>query len=593
MQKYEKPLIGITANYEGQKSTLAETYYQSVLRAGGLPMILPAFLNDRAAELEQLLEPLDGIIFSGGGDINPLLLDEEPIPQLHSVCPERDAQEMMLAKLAAERRIPILGICRGLQVITAALGGTLYQDIYAQQEGVSVKHSQDMPRNCASHTVRIAPESVLHGIYKKEFMQVNSFHHQAVKQTAPGMTATACSADGVVEAAESHEFQSILGVQWHPECLVPNDGEKDVFDWLVDEATSFKQAKQVHSHIVSLDSHCDTPTFFHLSRTAELDQDEGTLHFAQAQEGRQVDLKKMVTGHLDATIMVAYLQQQERDEASLRQATERANRIFTKVEEMVGQVNQLSTDGRRLLDIARTPADLYRLKQEGTKAIMLGIENGYAIGRDIGNVEKFRQRGVVYMTLCHNGDNDLCDAAVRSEHEHGGVSDFGAKVIEEMNRVGMMVDLSHGGEKSFYDALDISRKPIVCSHSSSRALCDHPRNLTDEQMRALARSGGVAQVTIYSGFLRTPESVAAAGREASILDVVAHLNHMVDVMGIEHVGIGTDFDGGGGVPGCNHAGDLINFTRQLLRHRYSEHDLRLVWGENFLRVMRENQQSRV
>ena len=151
-----------------------------------------------------------------------------------------------------------------------------------------------------------------------------------------------------------------------------------------------------------------------------------------------------------------------------------------------------------------------------------------------------------------------------------------------MNRVGMMVDLSHGGEKSFYDALDISSTPIVCSHSNSRALCNHPRNITDDQMRKLAQKGGVMQVTLYNGFLRTDG-------KATILDAIEHLNRAVEIMGIDHVGIGTDFDGDGGVPGCASASELINFTRLLLKERYSEEDIRKIWGGNFLRVMTEVQ----
>ena len=159
-----------------------------------------------------------------------------------------------------------------------------------------------------------------------------------------------------------------------------------------------------------------------------------------------------------------------------------------------------------------------------------------------------------------------------------GVTAFGADVIREMNRLGIMVDLSHASERSFYDALEMSTEPIVCSHSSCRALCDHPRNLTDDQMRALAAKDGVMQITFYNGFLRTDG-------QASILDAVAHLNHAVQVMGIEHVGIGTDFDGDGGVPGLASASELINLTRRLLRERYSEADLRLIWGGNWLRCM--------
>ena len=159
-----------------------------------------------------------------------------------------------------------------------------------------------------------------------------------------------------------------------------------------------------------------------------------------------------------------------------------------------------------------------------------------------------------------------------------GLSAFGAQVVSEMNRLGLLVDLSHASERTFFDVLEASRQPVVCSHSSARALCDHPRNLTDEQLRALAAKDGVAQVTFYHGFLRTDG-------QATVLDAVDHLCHMADVAGIEHVGIGTDFDGDGGVPGLASASELINFTRHLLRRRFSEDDLRLIWGGNFLRTM--------
>ena len=187
------------------------------------------------------------------------------------------------------------------------------------------------------------------------------------------------------------------------------------------------------------------------------------------------------------------------------------------------------------------------------------------------------------MTLCHNGNNDICGSA-RYNDEHIGVTPFGEQVIREMNRTGMMVDLSHAGEQTFYDTLDISSKPVVCSHSSSRVLCDHPRNLTDEQLKAIARKGGVVQVCLYSGFLRSDTP-------ATICDAIEHLHHMVNIMGIEHVGIGTDFDGDGGIIGCNDSSELINLTRRMLYERYSENDLRLIWGGNFLRVMEEVQKQ--
>ena len=567
--KVARPVIGITGNYDKETCTLAEGYYQSVLKAGGVPVIIPPF--SETDRLGEMLDGLDGIIFSGGGDPNPLLFGEEPVKELHGITPERDVQELLLVRLAYDRQIPMLGICKGIQMINAALGGTLYQDIHSQMEGVRIKHSQDQDRRFPSHTVALAEDSILRKLFKQSTIAVNSFHHQACKDAAPCLKVTATSADGVIEAIESNEHKSILGVQWHPEPYILRNCTDmlPIFEWLVKESEEFKAAKKLHSKILSLDSHCDTPMFFSKG-----------INFASRDDKILVDLHKMTEGHLDATIMVAYLEQQERDEASLLNATAKANQILTQIEEMAAA-------NCTAVDIAYTPDDLWRLKAQGKKAIMLGIENGYAIGNDINNVEAFRKRGVVYMTLCHNGDNDVCQSHRSKKGDllvntKAGVTDFGADVIREMNRVGMMVDLSHASEASFYDAMQISSKPIVCSHSSCRALCDHTRNLTDEQMKALAQSGGVAQITFYNGFLRTDD-------KASIVDAIEHLNHAVSIMGVEHVGIGTDFDGDGGVPGIASASELINFTRRLLRERYSEEQIQMIWGGNFLRLMKEIQ----
>ena len=368
--------------------------------------------------------------------------------------------------------------------------------------------------------------------------------------------------DGILLTKVSDTLLIQLAANRQIPTLTIGEGNPDILG-LVREAALFKEAKSLHDRILTLDSHCDTPMFF-----------DQQINFASRDPKILVDLHKMTEGHLDATIMVAYLEQQGLTDGDLLAATAKADRILNEIEAMVAKSSSY-------VNIAYTPTDLYHLKAEGKKAIMLGIENGYAIGKELKNVERFRHRGVVYMTLCHNGNNQLCGSC-RFNDEGLGVNAFGEEVIHEMNRVGMMVDISHAGDQTFYDALDISTKPIVASHSSSRALCNHPRNLTDEQLKALAIKGGVAQVTLYNGFLKEEG-------QATIQDAIAHLNHMVDIMGIEHVGIGTDFDGDGGIIGCASASELINFTRCLLKERYSEEDIRRIWGGNFLRVMKEVQ----
>lgn len=308
------------------------------------------------------------------------------------------------------------------------------------------------------------------------------------------------------------------------------------------------------------------------------------INFEQRDPRILVDMHKMADGRQDAVIMAAYLPQpktgetfRDKVEFDVNGPKEYADLIFDKLEAII-DVNS------RYISSARTPAELYANKRAGLRSIMFGIENGLALEHDLANVEYFARRGVVYITLCHNGDNDICDSA-RGSSTHGGVSEFGAEVIREMNRCGVMVDLSHASEKSFYDALDISSVPIVCSHSNCKALCDVPRNLTDDQMRALAAEDGVMQITLYHGFLRNDE------REATILDAISHLEHAAHVMGIEHVGIGTDFDGDGGIRGFADSSEAINFTLNLLRRHFSEEDIARIWGGNWLRVMERVQKN--
>jgi class I glutamine amidotransferase len=597
-----RPVIGIVTNFADQDVTIREVFHKQVIDAGGTPLLIPPTTDTQV--IVNILNRIDGLLLTGGADVNPLWEGEEPIRNMGSINNKRDLSELLTTRLAYNRQIPIFAVCRGLQVLAIALGGKVQQHIYdpyiveeteekklARMKSVTtlrpakLKHDQSASFNEPTHSIKIAPDSVLYSIYKQEKIFVNSFHHQAVSMPGKRFKVTAYAPDGVIECMESAEFKPIMGVQWHPEWL-EEDGQK-LFKWFVNEADSFRTAKQLHTRILTLDTHCDTPMFF----------PQG-VDFAKRDSRILYDLHKMTEGHQDAVTMAAYLPQPRIGETFSSKIdieglkrfnpeltdvlnnltpTSYADLIFNKIEKIV-------KDNNRYLSIARTPSDLYEDKRKGRKSIMFAIENGLALEGDLANVKYFAQRGVTYITLCHNGDNDICDSA-RGSNLHGGVSKFGAAVIREMNRNGIMVDLSHGAEKSFYDALEISSQPIVCSHSNSKALCNVPRNLTDDQLRALAKKGGVAHITLYHGFLRKEGT-------ASVLDAIAHLEHAISIMGIDYVGIGTDFDGDGTVCGMADASEMINFTRHLLARKYSERDIEKIWGGNWLRVMAQVQAAK-
>jgi len=597
-----RPVIGIVTNFADQDVTIREVFHKQVIDAGGTPLLIPPTTDTQV--IVNILNRIDGLLLTGGADVNPLWEGEEPIRNMGSINNKRDLSELLTTRLAYNRQIPIFAVCRGLQVLAIALGGKVQQHIYdpyiveeteekklARMKSVTtlrpakLKHDQSASFNEPTHSIKIAPDSVLYSIYKQEKIFVNSFHHQAVSMPGKRFKVTAYAPDGVIECMESAEFKPIMGVQWHPEWL-EEDGQK-LFKWFVNEADGFRTAKQLHTRILTLDTHCDTPMFF----------PQG-VDFAKRDPRILYDLHKMTEGHQDAVTMAAYLPQprigetfsSKIDVEGLKRfnpeltdvlnnltPTSYADLIFNKIEKIV-------KDNNRYLSIARTPSDLYEDKRKGRKSIMFAIENGLALEGDLANVKYFAQRGVTYITLCHNGDNDICDSA-RGSNLHGGVSKFGAAVIREMNRNGIMVDLSHGAEKSFYDALEISSQPIVCSHSNSKALCNVPRNLTDDQLRALAKKGGVAHITLYHGFLRKEGT-------ASVLDAIAHLEHAISIMGIDYVGIGTDFDGDGTVCGMADASEMINFTRHLLARKYSERDIEKIWGGNWLRVMAQVQAAK-
>ncbi len=574
-EAHPRPLIGLTGNFVDGEMRLCDKYYDSVVRAGGTPVIIPPVVQSDV--IINTLENIDALIFTGGGDIDPRWVNEEPSAYLGTINEARDEAELLTVRLAFNRQIPMLGICRGIQTMVMALGGKIDQDIseafslrgVSLEEDSIVRHSQKEERSKPTHEVTILKDSILYDIYQKDTIWVNSIHHQAVQNPGKLFDVIAVAKDGVIEGIQSSEYKPMLGVQWHPEWL-EDEGVK-LFSWLLDKANIFHKAKAIHGHITTLDTHCDTPMFF----------SQG-VNFSHRDSRILVDMHKMAEGKLDAVIMAAYLPQPKKNEDfkslvpfSVGGPKEYADLIIDKIEDIAKQHSSH-------LALAFSAENLYLNKVNSRKSIMLAIENGLALENDINNVDYFFHRGVTYITLCHNGDNLICDSA-RGEDTHNGVSEFGEKVIKRMNTLGVMVDLSHASEKSFFDALEISSFPIVCSHSNCRALCDVPRNLTDNQLRALAKKGGLAHMTLYSGFLREASS------EASVLDLLKHLEHAISIMGIDHVGLGTDFDGDGGVKGISNSSEVINFTMHLLRRKYSIDDIAKIWGGNWLRVMKEVQ----
>ena len=557
-----KPLIGVSLGYSEKKNSVNNTYINSILMNGGVPYLIP--VTDDVEVLRQIVAQLDGIVFTGGEDYAPAYYGKEEHEKLGEVNVTRDTYDLTLFKLATDRNIPTLGICRGLQLINVAMGGTLYQDLPSEKPS-DIKHNQEEAGTVPTHGVSVVEGSMMHQIFGEKEIQVNTFHHQAIDKLAPGLKIVGWSNDSVPEMIEAYPHRQIIGTQFHPEIFTANGDALmgKLFKFLVNKADTFKLAKDIHARILSIDTHTDTPLWF----------TRGDFSIGK-RKSNQVSIQKMEEGKLDAQFLAAFLAQKERDEASSQKAVEKCHKM---IEGIYADVAKYKDE----CGIALTEEDARRLKAEGKKAFFIGIENGYAIGKDINNVKKYKDMGVQYMTLSHSYDNDICNSSSHTEDASKGLTEFGRKVVKEMNKVGMLIDVSHVSEGTFWDVIKLSKDPIFASHSSVMALCNHDRNLTDDQLRALAKNGGVIHICIYGGYLNKN------AKEASVDDVVRHIDHAVKVAGIDHVGIGSDFDGGGGVLGCAGDNDMINITVKLIEKGYSEEDLRKIWGANFFRVLNQ------
>lgn len=376
--------------------------------------------------------------------------------------------------------------------------------------------------------------------------------------------------------------------------------------------TLFERADEIHSKILSIDTHVDTPLRFTNS-----DFDLSIRHNSR-EDGSKLDFRRMRDGRLDAAFFAAFVGQGPRTPEGNAKAKESIIRTIDSIKSKLGQHSSIA-------ELALSSEDAYEIKKNNKRAIYIGMENGYPVGNDLSLIQTYFDLGVRYITLCHTKNNDICDSSLEPDSaEHDGLSEFGKKVITEMNRVGMIIDISHVSDRAFYDVIELTNTPVIASHSSVRSLCDNLRNLTDDMIKKLAENGGVIQICFFTDYIKTPEpnpirdSVFKAFWErynnydilskeerdkarverieldkkfprklATISDVVDHIDHVVKIAGIDHVGIGTDFDGGGGVDGCFDVSEMKNITIELLRRGYSETGIEKIWSGNFMRVFKE------
>ncbi|MEA2062963.1 MAG: dipeptidase [Gemmatimonadota bacterium] len=419
------------------------------------------------------------------------------------------------------------------------------------------------------------------------------------------------------------------------------------------EDVYYTKALELQKRILTLDSHVDIPWNY---ATEEIDP-------GVENEKLQVDLVKMARGGLDAVFLIAFASQGPLTLDGYHMAHLQVIKNLQAIHRLCKEMHP------EMIGLALSPDEVRQIHASGRKIAMIGLENGYPIATDLSRVGKFYELGVRYITLCHIGHNDICDSANRAkgyrneelkldkagkrllgalyrmdlfspeppEPIHDGLSEFGKKAVAKMNRLGIMVDVSHASSKTLLDAVEVSRAPVIASHSCCRALCNISRNIDDEGLRAIAESGGCVQITTVAGYVKYPDQQRQAieglieklglremGHEGltrlyaedpdayqellergrmefrqiaggsfappDVSDLVDHIDHAVEVIGIDHVGLGSDFEGGGGVKDFNSAADAPAITAELLRRGYSEQDIEKIWGGNLLRVWEQVEQ---
>jgi len=370
-----------------------------------------------------------------------------------------------------------------------------------------------------------------------------------------------------------------------------------------------EKVKMVHEKAITVDTHCDTP----------MSIVEDGYDIGKKNTRGKVDLPRMKEGGLDVLFFAAFTGQKARTGENYGESYAMANRL---IDSTFSSVNRYP----HLAEIGLSEKDAWRIEKAGKRAIYIGMENGFPLAKEITRVEEFYNKGVRYITLCHSYNNDICDSSTdRKGPEHNGLSSFGEQVVSEMNRLGMIIDVSHISDESFYDVLKVSKAPIIASHSSARAIAHHNRNLSDDMIKALAAKGGVIQICLLDDYIKDPDTTQVGYRKMAefrrtyypvwdklsdaekaevrqkrnelekefpaslptVKDYVDHIDHVVRIAGVDFVGIGSDFDGGGGLADCADVSQFPNITRELLLRGYSEIDINKIWGGNFFRVFRE------
>ncbi len=372
------------------------------------------------------------------------------------------------------------------------------------------------------------------------------------------------------------------------------------------------EAAGIHQSLLTIDSHTDTPLRFS-RRSTDLSKRSDPRR-----RGGKLDFPRMREGGLDGVFFAVFVGQGPRTPEENEKVKKEALMLFDSIHAVLDRSADLAA-------IALSADDLEAISQKGKKAVYIGIENGYPVGKDLSMVSRFYDLGARYITLCHTRNNDICDSSTdRDGPEHGGISDFGREVVREMNRLGIMIDVSHMSDEAFDDVVEVSKAPVIASHSNARAVCDNPRNLSDEMLLKLAYNGGVIQLCLVSDYVaempayperdsarkvlwakydnwsELDESAKLALEQeyydinskyppdlATVSQFCDHFDHVVDLVGINHVGFGSDYDGGAALEDCFDVTELPNITYELLIRGYSRSDLQKFWSGNLLRVMRE------